>query len=91
MSQEFVVNVKRKSLVDDTDLWTASVNGQRFEAITEESLRCQVRTYLLNVVAKNNNKTVDDYTASLRRTWWVHIKECAKTDDEPEPFFSLFD
>lgn len=89
MSQEFVVDVKRKKLADDTDLWTAVTNGQRFEASSEEDLREQVRLYLVGVVANNNNKSTDDYSATLRRTWWVRIKETENKDDEP--IYSLFD
>ena len=89
MSQEFVVDVKRKKQADDTDLWTAVTNGQRFEGKSEEELREQVRLYLLRVVADNNNKSTDNYSATLRRTWWVRIKESETTDDEP--VYSLFD
>jgi hypothetical protein len=89
MSQEFVVDVKRKKQADDTDLWTAVTNGQRFEAASEEELREQVRLYLLGVVANGANKSIDDYNVTLRRTWWVRIKESVNTDDEP--IYSLFD
>lgn len=89
MSQEFVVDVKRKKLADDTDLWTATTNGKTFEASSEVELREQVRLYLLGVVAKQNGKTEDDYAATLRRTWWVRIKEVENKDEEV--IYSLFD
>jgi hypothetical protein len=92
--QEYIVDVKRKTLPDDTQQWVASVNGKKYVASTEDALRDEVRQELLNdAAAKMGVPDVDKLAARLNRTWRVRIEEVKGDagDDDDTPIFSLFD
>lgn len=94
--QEYIVDVKRKTLPDDSQQWVASVNGKKYVASTEESLRDEVRQELLkDAAAKMGISDVDKLAARLNRTWRVRIDEVKEVDgdagDDDTPIFSLFD
>lgn len=86
---EFVVDVKRKTLEDGGELWTATVGSSKFAAPSESALRDAVHGDLLAQVSAKTNLPETALTVKLNRTWRVRVTE---GEDEAEvPIWSLFD
>lgn len=94
MQTDFVVDVKRITLADGSDLWKAQVDGREITGPSEEALREAVRLDIIGrVAAAAGNKCTADYKATLTRTWRVRVVEAvadADADDYSAPF-CLFD
>lgn len=91
MTFEFVVDVKRKKDQNGNDVWSAQTNGVKFTGDTEESIREQVRVYLLQEVSQKTNKHVDTLEAKLTRTWRVRINNVEAEENDEFIGYSLFD
>ena len=73
MSNEYIIDVKRVKNSDDIDEWSGKINGKIFKALNEETLREDIRLYLLDIVSKETNKDINNLKATLKRTWRVRI------------------
>jgi hypothetical protein len=87
--QEYIVDVKRKTLADDTELWTAVANGVTYTAASEAALRESVRLALLSDASSVLRVPEASLTTKLTRTWRVRVAETSDVADEP--VWNLFD
>jgi hypothetical protein len=83
MEAVYEVDVKRKKIDDDVDVWYATLaNGLKYEAASETLLREKVRVCLLADAASKMSKHVDELSARLKRTWHVRIVEGISVPDD---------